>query len=86
MARNIHQSKRLKTNKPAASAKPATAAAAIQQPVAATVAPVKASAAKVAASHQTEAHIAALPYELRQIAFFAAFVVVLLLVLWFFLK
>jgi hypothetical protein len=85
--RNIHQSKRLKKHKPAVAAKPtATPPAAVPQPVVA-AAPVKTAPVKTVAAQEAAAvRFAELPYELRRIALFSAFVVVLLIVLWFFLK
>jgi hypothetical protein len=84
--RNIHKSKRLKSHKPAVPSKPVVQTAAASPSITATApvktAPVKATVAQEAAS----VRFAALPYELRRIALFSAFVVVLLIVLWFFLK
>jgi len=50
-------------------------------------APVRTAAVKTSATQEPAAvRFAELPYELRRIALFSAFVVVLLIVLWFFLK
>lgn len=80
MARNIHQNKRIKSHKPAATVAEPVAAA---QPLAA--APAKTAPVK-AAQLPASVRFAELPHELRRIGLFFAFVVVLLLVLWFFLK
>ena len=83
--RNIHQSKKTGSRKSAAAVKPAAQAPQVKPTVTATTAKlagVKAPAAQEAAALR----FAELPYELRRIALFSAFVVVLLLVLWFFLK
>ena len=90
--RNIHQSKRPKSHKPAAPAKPAAQAAVTSQPVvsaqpAVPAVPLKTAPVKAAAIQETASvRFAELPYELRRIALFSAGVVVLLIVLWFFLK
>jgi hypothetical protein len=92
MARkNIHQSKRNKSHKPAAVHKPTQPVAAAQpvttpQPVA-TAAPVKTAPMKTAPAQEASAvRFAELHSELRRIALFSASVVVLLIVLWLFLK
>jgi hypothetical protein len=86
MARNIHHNKRIKSHKPALTKKTAAQPVAATQPVAAAVSlktsPLKATVAQEAAATR----FAELPYELRRIALFSAFVVVLLIVLWFSLK
>jgi hypothetical protein len=90
--RNIHKSKRLKNSKAAISIKPtAQPAGALQptvssQPLAA-ASPIKTAPVKPPPAQEAAAvRFAELPYELRRIALFFASVVVLLIVLWFFLK
>jgi hypothetical protein len=86
MARNIHQSRRLKNHKPATVSKAAAQPVAVtSQAVAAAAAPVKPVTTK-AAQQAAGMRFPELPSELRRIAFFTAFVVVLLIVLWFFIK
>ena len=84
--RKTHKSNRLKSHKPAAPVKQSVPPLVSSQPAIAAVpsktTPVKAAAPQEAAS----VRFAELPYELRRIALFFAFVVVLLIVLWFFLK
>lgn len=83
--RNIHQSKKNRVHKAVAPAKPAAQAPPVSQPVAA--APVKTASVKMPVAQEAAAvRFAELPFELRRIALFSAFVVVLLIVLWFFLK
>jgi len=84
--RNIHKSKRLKSHKPAVTVKPSAQPATAPQSAVAT-ATVKAASVKATAPQEAAAvRFAELPYELRRIALFFALVVVLLIVLWFFLK
>ncbi|RJO62489.1 MAG: hypothetical protein C4542_03640 [Dehalococcoidia bacterium] len=84
--RNIHKSKRLKSHKPAVAVKPAAQVAAAAQSTVAAV-PLKTVPVKTATAQEAVAvRFAELPYELRRIGLFTAFVVVLLIVLWFFLK
>jgi len=83
--RNIHQSKKPGTHKSATAAKPTAQAPHVKQTV--TPTPAKLAGVKAAMNQEAAAvRFAELPYELRRIALFSAFVVVLLLVLWFFLK
>jgi hypothetical protein len=83
--RNIHQNKKSGTHKSAAAAKPTAQASQVKQTFTAT--PAKPAGFKTPATQEAAAvRFAELPYELRRIALFSAFVVVLLLVLWFFLK
>ena len=86
--RNVHQSKRLKSHKAAAPVKQAVQPSAPTKPAATmAAAPVRTAAVKTSATQEPAAvRFAELPYELRRIALFSAFVVVLLIVLWFFLK
>jgi|GEM_PF-2535583 len=86
-----HQSKKLKSHKPAVPNKPASQLAGSQPAVtsqpALAVIPVKPAPAKAIVAQEAAAvRFAELPYELRRIALFSASVVVLLIVLWFFLK
>jgi hypothetical protein len=84
--RNIHQSKRIKSHKQAVSAKPVSQLATSSQSTAATTL-LKTTSVKAATTQETASvRFAELPYELRRIALFFVFVVVLLIVLWFFLK
>jgi len=84
--RNTHKSKRLKSHKPTASVKQAVPPPVSSQPAMA-AAPFKTTPAKATAPQEAASvRFAELPYELRRIALFFAFVVVLLIVLWFFLK
>jgi hypothetical protein len=87
MARkNIHQSKRLKSHKPPVAVQAKTAPVSTPQPIPVATA-VKTAPVKAGAGQQSAAvRFAELPYELRRIALFSAFVVGLLIVLWFFLK
>jgi hypothetical protein len=86
MARNIHQNRRLKNHKPATVSKAAAQPVAVTpQPAAAAPAPVKPVMAK-AAQQSAAMRFPELPSELRRIAFFTAFVVILLIVLWFFIR
>jgi hypothetical protein len=86
MARNIHQNRKLKNRKPAAVSKPvAQPVAASPQPAAAAIAPVKPVMTKQA-PEAASMRFPELPGELRRIAFFTTFVVLLLIVLWFFIK
>jgi len=83
--RNIHQSKKSHSHKTAAAVKPTVQAPQVKPAVAAT--PAKLAGFKTPAIQEpASVRFAELPYELRRIALFSAFVVVLLLVLWFFLK
>jgi hypothetical protein len=96
MARkNIHQSKRIKSHKAAAAkptVKPVTpavpvTAGASATPLTAATAIVRPAGSKAAAAQEpASVRFAELPYELRRIGLFTAFVVVLLIVLWLFLK
>jgi hypothetical protein len=82
--KNIHQRKRLKSHKPAAAVKPSSQPAAVTQ---AAATPLRAVPARASVVQEAAAvRFAELPYELQRIALFFAFVVVLLIVLWFFLK
>ena len=83
--RNVHQGKKSSMHKAAIASKTNAQSPTVKQPVAAN--PVRAYGVKTPTSHESTAvRFAELPYELRRIALFSAFVVVLLLVLWFFLK
>ncbi len=83
--RNIHQSKKSRSHKTAAAVKPAAQAPQVKPAVAAT--PSKPAGFKTSVTQEPAAvRFAELPYELRRIALFSVFVVLLLLVLWFFLK
>lgn len=83
--RNIHQTKKSSKNKSALTAKAPAQTPQVKLTDTATTA--KGPAVKTAVTQEPAAvRFAELPYELRRIALFSAFVVVLLLVLWFFLK
>jgi hypothetical protein len=83
--RNVHQNKKSRTHKTVPAVKTVTPVSPIKQPV--TAATAKLSGIKTPATQEAAAvRYAELPFELRRIALFSAFVVVLLLVLWFFLK
>ena len=83
--RNIHQSKKPSKNKSVAGVKPSVQAP--QGKPAVTATPAKHAGVKAVVTQETAAvRFAELPHELRRIALFSAFVVVLLLVLWLFLK
>jgi hypothetical protein len=84
--RNTHKSKKLKIQKSAVPVKQAIPPPVSSQPATA-AAPLKTTPTKAAAPQEAASvRFAELPYELRRIALFFAFVVVLLIVLWFFLK
>ena len=83
--RNIHQSKKTRTHKSAAAVKPSAQTPQVKPAVTAT--PAKPAGVKAVITQESAAvRFAELPHELKRIALFSAFVVVLLLVLWFFLK
>lgn len=91
MARkNIHKSKKIKNrkltpSKPVVQTVVAAPVAPATQPAVATTA--KPSSVKAPVAQEAAAmRFAELPHELRRIALFSASVVVLLIVLWFFLK
>lgn len=86
MTRNVHQSRKNKNRKPAASpGVPAKPAAAVQTET--IKQQVKTAGSRASALQEAEAaQYADLPYDIKRIALFSAFVVVLLIVLWFFLK
>jgi hypothetical protein len=85
MARNIHQNRRTRHNKPAP--KPAAQPVVIEQTSTKAEAPqVSRPAPARAAVQAMPMHFPELPSELRRIGLFTAFVVILLIVLWFFLR
>jgi hypothetical protein len=84
--RNTHKSKKLKSQKSAVPVNQVVPPPVASQPTMA-AAPLKTTPKKAAAPQEAASvRFAELPYELRRIALFFAFVVVLLIVLWFFLK
>ncbi len=83
MARNIHQSRRTRHARPAN--KPAPQPAAIEQTQTAAAQAPKATPHKLDV-HAESLKFAELPSDLMRIGLFTAFVVVLLIVLWLFLK
>jgi hypothetical protein len=86
MSRNIHQNRKNKNCKPATTLK-ATASPVSTPQSAPAPSQVKVSETRAAAAQKAEAErYAELPYDVKRIALFSAFVVVLLIVLWLFLK
>jgi hypothetical protein len=86
MSRNIHQSRKNKNRKPAATFKTTAKPVPAEQTAAAPL-QAKVSEARIAAAQKAEAErYAELPYDVKRIALFSAVVVVLLIVLWLFLK
>jgi hypothetical protein len=86
MSRNIHQNRKGKTRKPITAAKIPSQTAAASKPAAA-ISQMKTGPIKTAVTQEAEAaRYAELPYDIKRIALFTAFVVVLLIVLWVFLK
>jgi hypothetical protein len=83
--RNIHQRKKKRAERATTVVKPVAQTPPIAQPLAA--APAKPTGLKTPVVQEPVAvRFAELPYELRRIALFSAFVVVLLIALWFILK
>jgi cobalamin biosynthesis Mg chelatase CobN len=86
MSRNIHQNRKGKTRKPVTTAKISSQTAAASQPATAP-SQAKTSPIKTAAAQEAEAaRYTELPYDIKRITLFTAFVVVLLIILWIFLK